>query len=583
VSEAADYYRVGGPVWHRRYRHDSTSDNRTFLTNWHFCFPQGYPTSQLRFYGFGDFGDVPRLIVSAIEQFHKPRTEEFFHGACARNLIDFAHMAIDSVNTDAAATPEVCFIGCDREGRLWCYGASLPNNATNNATRLAGVTPGQSNALGLGRYAPTSVTDQRRNRNICTQVLGEDEDLHGVRFVQTQVHSALRVTSSGTVLGLVSSALDSDGHIWLAGKAAPWAPAAAFPDDTNSELPFFRKLEVRTYVNKYGEEVTDAEPLHFTKFRHRETLLAFTADKRLFMTGTRSPVASTQWFEVGGFVSDAVVVNGGSGYTSLPTVTVSAPGSTYGLTAGVRLQRTGGSITGAKVFLPGRGYGDTPPTVTLSGGGGQDAQIALSLHSGQWEDAASARSTSHCAAVDETGVLYTWGRKFLPNTFSTPTTYEFLLDYPMPVRAYTDSVQIFDRVSVGNTSLGDSGDSFGIALTTEGDAFIYGQVPGAGVTTWHPVPLVNYRAGAAGINFVEADAGQSFVVLLDDTGKAYTMGGTVSSAGRDPATGFGQVEQGEVRMSHVFCGSRSTVFISDREFDSRGNPTTLFPYNGPAN
>jgi hypothetical protein len=73
-------------------------------------------------------------------------------------------------------------------------------------------------------------------------------------------------------------------------------------------------------------------------------------------------------------VASITVTNGGAGYASSPTVTISAPPVTVDseqATAGA-VTRVGGVITAIAVNNPGAGYA-SPPTVTISGGGGADA------------------------------------------------------------------------------------------------------------------------------------------------------------------------------------------------------------------
>jgi hypothetical protein len=73
-------------------------------------------------------------------------------------------------------------------------------------------------------------------------------------------------------------------------------------------------------------------------------------------------------------VASITVTNGGAGYASSPTVTISAPPVTVDseqATAGA-VTRVSGVITAIAVNNPGAGYA-SPPTVTISGGGGADA------------------------------------------------------------------------------------------------------------------------------------------------------------------------------------------------------------------
>jgi len=95
-----------------------------------------------------------------------------------------------------------------------------------------------------------------------------------------------------------------------------------------------------------------------------------------FDVNAYSPATEQQGFRV-----NTIVVNsGGSGYTSQPTVTISAPPSTEGAvqaTAGV-VTIVGGIITDIELSNPGRGY-TSPPSVTITGGGGAGATASTTV------------------------------------------------------------------------------------------------------------------------------------------------------------------------------------------------------------
>jgi len=94
--------------------------------------------------------------------------------------------------------------------------------------------------------------------------------------------------------------------------------------------------------------------------------------------------------QVGFQVGSIAVTNGGSGYTSQPTVTISAPPDTENAiqaTAGV-VTIVAGVITAIALGNPGRGY-TTPPTVTITGGGGAGATAVTNITEAELTNAVS--------------------------------------------------------------------------------------------------------------------------------------------------------------------------------------------------
>lgn len=59
------------------------------------------------------------------------------------------------------------------------------------------------------------------------------------------------------------------------------------------------------------------------------------------------------------------VINGGSGYTSTPIVTIDAPTESWGILATTVAEVTNGTVTAVEIVSSGRGY-TTPPNVTIS-------------------------------------------------------------------------------------------------------------------------------------------------------------------------------------------------------------------------
>ncbi len=70
------------------------------------------------------------------------------------------------------------------------------------------------------------------------------------------------------------------------------------------------------------------------------------------------------------------VTNKGSGYTSVPTVTIAAPSTDWGIQATAVATIKNGSIDEITIVSTGRGYTSTP-SVTISGGGGSSGAASL--------------------------------------------------------------------------------------------------------------------------------------------------------------------------------------------------------------
>ena len=68
------------------------------------------------------------------------------------------------------------------------------------------------------------------------------------------------------------------------------------------------------------------------------------------------------------------ITNGGSGYTSVPTITISEPNTDWGIKATATVELTNGIVTDINIISTGRGYEQVQSvTATISGGGGSSA------------------------------------------------------------------------------------------------------------------------------------------------------------------------------------------------------------------
>jgi hypothetical protein len=82
-----------------------------------------------------------------------------------------------------------------------------------------------------------------------------------------------------------------------------------------------------------------------------------------------------------GTIVNAQITNIGSGYTSLPTVTIAAPSSQFGVQATASPTIQGGNVVAISITNPGLGY-TSAPSITITGGGGSNAAATAVLGSG---------------------------------------------------------------------------------------------------------------------------------------------------------------------------------------------------------
>src|SRR5271169_5336960 len=95
-------------------------------------------------------------------------------------------------------------------------------------------------------------------------------------------------------------------------------------------------------------------------------------------TATCAPLTGSSSGAATGALGGFYVINGGSGYSSSPTVTITpATGNTPTTPAVATAVVSGGVVVGFNVTNHGAGY-TAAPTVTLSGGGGTGAVAAAS-------------------------------------------------------------------------------------------------------------------------------------------------------------------------------------------------------------
>lgn len=118
------------------------------------------------------------------------------------------------------------------------------------------------------------------------------------------------------------------------------------------------------YVWKYMYSISAADVL---KFVSTDFIPVKTLDANPGATDSYYSQWLVQAAAVPGAINNIIVTNGGTGYTSAPTVTIDGDGTGATATATV----SGGAVTAINIALPGSGYSYI--TVSLSGGAGTGA------------------------------------------------------------------------------------------------------------------------------------------------------------------------------------------------------------------
>ena len=200
---------------------------------------------------------------------------------------------------------------------------------------------------------------------------------------------------------------------------------------------------------------------------------AYTHEGYLYCDGEQYDIAEfPALYEIignryGGRSSTGIdVTNGGSGYTSLPTVDISAPTFPGGVqaTASIEIDSVNEIVTRIQPINVGKGYDPAnPPTVTISGGGGSGATAIVRIG-----------SDGSITPITSANVMEWWGD---PNmgTFRVPDT---------KARKIVGNSSVFGNNSpnVGNSSLGvgTKGGQWYFAQESQDEYFSLGRITTAG-------------------------------------------------------------------------------------------------------
>jgi hypothetical protein len=132
----------------------------------------------------------------------------------------------------------------------------------------------------------------------------------------------------------------------------------------------FQTTSATTFGTTAGTVASGAVSVNFSQFNNR--LYYTDGVSNIYFTN------GTSYYRQGTSVLSITVTNEGSGYTSTPTVTISAPNEAYGTTASAVATVTSNKVTAITVTNAGSGY-TSAPTITITGGSGSNAAATANI------------------------------------------------------------------------------------------------------------------------------------------------------------------------------------------------------------
>jgi hypothetical protein len=132
----------------------------------------------------------------------------------------------------------------------------------------------------------------------------------------------------------------------------------------------FQTTSATSFGTTAGTVASGAVSVNFSQFNNR--LYYTDGVSNIYFTN------GTSYYRQGTSVLSITVTNDGSGYTSTPTVTISAPNEAYGTTASAVAVVTSNKVASITVTNAGSGY-TSAPTITITGGGGSNAAATANI------------------------------------------------------------------------------------------------------------------------------------------------------------------------------------------------------------
>jgi hypothetical protein len=249
----------------------------------------------------------------------------------------------------------------------------------------------------------------------------------GLKYIGTRATGTVTVTS-GVVTGFVLNGSVLDITMTNGGIGYSSAPVLNMTGGSGSGFvgqAIMNGTSVsRISVSNPGASYTSVPTLTFGTLWTANTAVTigqqiYFSNRLYTVTASGTTHASTAP-TITGAIASIPVTSGGTGYTSSPTFTVSAPDVTGGNLAVVTAVVSGGVVTSLTISSGGTGY-INPPTISFTGGGG----TGLVLGTPVLQTATNGTATLRYAGVTATGTVnlkYGSGYSVLPAATIIPVS-----------------------------------------------------------------------------------------------------------------------------------------------------------------
>lgn len=298
----------------------------------------------------------------------------------------------------------------------------------------------------------------------------------GLKYIGTRATGTLTVTG-GVVTGYVLNGSILD--ITLSNGGIGYSSAPTLNMTGGSGTGFVGQAIMngtsvsRVFVSNSGNSYTSVPTLSFGTVWTASTAVTIGQQifysNRLYTVTISGTTHASSVPTITGAISSIPVTSGGTGYTSSPSFTVSAPDVTGGNTAIVSANFSAGVITSINISSGGTGY-INPPTVTFTGGGG----TGLILGTPVLQTATNGTATLRYAGVPATGVVnlkYGSGYSSLPTAIINPVSAGGgAIAYFVGVQSSAKLIPLISNGQITSVQIDDGGIGYTYAnLSVSGD------------------------------------------------------------------------------------------------------------------